>query len=1099
VSRNKNNDGSYAQGYWDGYRAFGAKVQALIKSKSATAATLQKMINEGVGSASPAVENEPAQDNPDEFFLTDIVGEDELSEPAAVPLRHQAAQQVTLSPAEKAKQSLRNLNFILYTASFLLVAAGALFVSSTSSAMIKLIGVCLIITVFYAAGYLIYTKVKRLRPAGLAFLGTGLALIPFAGFALQEFAHLTPATSWLITSAVGLVAYFAATILLQSQLVSYLTMAFVLSLVGSTTASGTSALVWQFVAMIGVSLLASVIAYFKPKLLPAIFSQPIERTGQLVTPVMLVASLLVFDQLRLTDYEVVFAVATLHYVVVWLQTRNINYEAVIRILSYVVLALILWNIFDGNVAIFGFALVLLMTFQYAYSLLMVYRPGRAVIERTWISILFVIQFAMMLLWMNSEHAALFTTIALLVIGATSYVTALRLRSVRVGLIGLSVSIALPFVVARDLFSVSLPWWVLTIWFFIAAVKALILYVRYRNRSSDLRVFMTGAYVIYAALALITAFADGSLTVIATTCFAVALFAVSASYIARAPYSQLCAPVLVLGGMIAVSSVLSISYVWQCVFVGGLTAVVLWSAAILHGRLRQPLRQLLMLISGQIAFLIIAGSMFGGDIEVNKLVVGLLLAATLGLLALRWFYKNTHPSLSAVFAYSYLFYIMVAFFVSIVISTGWIALVTGLGAIVFLVASYVERAPLMQIMTSILTVATLSIVTSLIGLPSEWYALFTFGISAVLFYAATGLHFAYKQPDRQIIMATTAQVTLFLIVIAGLSGHYVATLTSFVILLVWAVVSLALRWWCRDRSVQYSSLFTASYPVYYVGALLLTIPLSAIWGIIAFAVGGIIFWVASYAERTPAIIILGNAFISIALLYFWWWGNISPEWMILGVAWILSGLFYFGYWIFKGLHDEWRSQALLWSTWTILIYASIVQFFAASMELAVAATLIAFAITLGIEGARRRRDGVTEAAIYIAIFGTQRIVEQLWPQFNVVLYAHWWAVMVMLVALTARSYKRTRLMIAMGLITLSSGVYALTSGQEYQLLFLTEHLALLVVGALLSRSWAIWWGIIATALAILYFLRGYTFLLLGFLGLLLIAIVVWRLMSSSKAK
>jgi hypothetical protein len=222
-------------------------------------------------------------------------------------------------------------------------------------------------------------------------------------------------------------------------------------------------------------------------------------------------------------------------------------------------------------------------------------------------------------------------------------------------------------------------------------------------------------------------------------------------------------------------------------------------------------------------------------------------------------------------------------------------------------------------------------------------------------------------------------------------------------------------------------------------------------------------------------------------------------MILGVAWILSGLFYFGYWMFKGLHDEWRSQALLWSTWAILIYASIVQFFAASMEVAAAATLIIFAITLGIEGGRRKRDGVIEAAIYIAIFGTQRIVELLWPQFNVVLYAHWWAVMVMLVALTARSYKRTRLMIAMGLITLSSGVYALTSGQEYQLLFLTEHLALLVVGALLSRSWAIWWGIIATALAILYFLRGYTFLLLGFLGLLLIAIVVWRLMSSSKAK
>ena len=372
----------------------------------------------------------------------------------------------------------------------------------------------------------------------MAFLGTGLALIPFAGFALQQYTELSASQSWAITSLVGLVAYYAAAICLRSQLVSYLTMAFVLSLAGSMTALGSKLIIWQFVTLIAVSLMASLLARVAPKWLPQIFNEPIERTGQIVTPVALTASLFLFDTLRLVDYEVLFALATLHYIVAWLQTREIIYETSVRILSYVVLTIITWDIFNADAAVAAFTMALLLTFQHAYSLLMAPRPGRLVREQAWMVTVVALQFVLFGFWMTHVQSPLFSTIMLAVIGATIAVAAWRLRWTLMGYIGLVVSIILPFVVARSLFVVSLPWWTLTLWFGAVAIQALALYHQYRNRAARLRIFLTTAYISYGALALITSWFDGGAGVVAAASIDLAAFAATASYIARAPYAEL---------------------------------------------------------------------------------------------------------------------------------------------------------------------------------------------------------------------------------------------------------------------------------------------------------------------------------------------------------------------------------------------------------------------------------------------------------------------------------------------------------------------------------------------------------------------------------
>ncbi|MDB5167782.1 MAG: hypothetical protein JWO55_40 [Candidatus Saccharibacteria bacterium] len=1094
--RKKSDADSYAKGYSDGKKAVSSVLESLIASGHTDVTSLHMLTrsikNDTISTLTVGDDRSVADTYAEENDFYDGIAS--VEQPAIV---NEMTVQETAEV--KARRSLRNLNIILYTASFLLVAAAALFIASSSSAETKLVTVAAVIVLFYVVGFIVHTKSVRLQPAAIAFLGTSLAIIPFAGLAIEQYSSLSVTQSWLITSLVGLIAYFVVAIRLQSQLVAYLTMAFVLSLVGSMTAAGVSAIVWQFVVMIGVSLAASSIAYIKPGWMPKVFSKPIEHSGQIVTPVVLVASLFVFNVLHLVDYQIVFTVATVHYIVAWMQTRDIIYESIIRVLTYVVAGLIAWNIYDGDHAVIAFAIFLLLTLQYAYSLLMVKREGRHLVERIWIRSLFAVQTILFLFWLDYSLASLFTTVGLIVIGTTSFVVAWRLRTVPIAIIGLIASLILPIVVARELASPALEWWTVTTVFICAAVAGVYVHLRWRHRTLSLRRFVAVSYTAYLVLAVLTAWCDGTPLVLTATYFTVAAVTLFASYVSRMPRVQIFLPILAFLGLIELGDVLDIQQPWYMLFVGGIGALLFWSMSIVHEYLRQTFRQIVMLTSGQIILLVIAGAVLHGNEQASSVVSLILLLATFGSLALRWVYRDGLLAVRRVYSYSYPVFFAIVLMIAATLNIEWLATMLALGAVLFAVASYVERQTRIQVIANLFVIATLMVAAIIITLPVQWFALFVFGIAAVVFYAATGLHYAYRQIDRQFIMATSAQISLFLIIFGGMSGHYKATLTSFIILLIWAVVSLAIRWWCRDRSHDYSQLYYASYPVYYVGSLLLLSSLSTLWSVLAFTVGVIIFWVASYAERQPAMILIGNVLLVIALSVFWWWMDFSSVWMVLGVAWILAAVFYFGHWILKGLGDTWRSQALLWSTWVVLGLAIWLKYLYVSQTIAVSSTIIAFAATLAIEGRRVNRYAIIESAVYIATFGLQRIVEYVYPEVNIVAYAHWWAIIITIMAITRQAHKRTRWMIAIAFITVSSGLYALMNGGNYQLLFLIEHLALLVAGALLSKSWAIWWGLGASAIAVLYFLRGYTFLLLGFLGLLLIAIVVWRLMSTKTIK
>lgn len=478
-------DDRYAQGYWDGYRALGDKLQPLLRREHIDKGSLQKEIDVGfVNSESPHAEYAPSEvpaampQSVDQTYPTTIIADDR---------------------AIKEQQSLTNMNILLFVASLLFVAAGAAFVAAAMPDEIKLVGVWLLTAAFYGVGMWLRSTTK-LKAAGTAFIGTSLGLIPFAGIALHELANMPTPVAWCITSLVGLFAYFFAALRLQSAVVSYLTLAFVVSLASSFAESLSVPIMWNFVLIIGASLLANVVAYIKPTWVPKIFSEPIERTGQLVTPLALAASLALADQLSLRAYEVVFGVATLHYAVVWLQSRQRAYETVVRVLLHITLFIIAIDIFDSETITLGLVFLGLATLQQVYSLIRFRndKPGQ-IYEWFWIHIMQFFQFVSPLFWLTADNNSELTTVAFSLLGLSSLAITLRSRRAISAVPGLAISLILPFIVMRELIEPALDWSAVAAWFAIVTSLVLAGWRWMSRRSNSVKAFLVGAFWSYAAM------------------------------------------------------------------------------------------------------------------------------------------------------------------------------------------------------------------------------------------------------------------------------------------------------------------------------------------------------------------------------------------------------------------------------------------------------------------------------------------------------------------------------------------------------------------------------------------------------------------------
>ncbi|WP_459328594.1 hypothetical protein [Arthrobacter sp. HLT1-20] len=223
--------------------------------------------------------------------------------------------------AKKSRREAQNINVTLYVASLLMVAAAALFVGSTLPVMARLVGVWLVTALFYAAGLVLHGKVSRLKPAAVAFTGTALAIIPFAGLASYNLGLPSAATVWLATSLIGTVAYIFAAVRLQSRLVVYLSLAFLLSTAWSSVAVLGAALAWYFAALIVFAALLSLAGHQLSNGGAAkggeasIYAKPLNELGPWFAPAGLVGSLIFSLALNAAGHALVLAAGAIYYLV----------------------------------------------------------------------------------------------------------------------------------------------------------------------------------------------------------------------------------------------------------------------------------------------------------------------------------------------------------------------------------------------------------------------------------------------------------------------------------------------------------------------------------------------------------------------------------------------------------------------------------------------------------------------------------------------------------------------------------------------------------------------------------------------------------------
>ncbi|MFM9429258.1 hypothetical protein ACFDR8_000124 [Arthrobacter sp. MP_2.3] len=232
--------------------------------------------------------------------------------PPPLPAKESAADRA----ARKEKRDRQNINITLYVASLLLVAAGALFIGAALPAGLRFAGVGVITALFYAAGLILHAQAPRLRPAAVAFAGTGLALIPLAGLAMFNLTLHNGPAAWLISSVVGTVAYVSAAVRMDSKVLAYLSLTFVVSTGWSGISVLGGALVWYFVVLIAVAVLLTLLALTRPGWVPSVYLEPLMDLHPFVVPAVAAAGTFLPGLLSSGEYAFVMSLSGAYFALI---------------------------------------------------------------------------------------------------------------------------------------------------------------------------------------------------------------------------------------------------------------------------------------------------------------------------------------------------------------------------------------------------------------------------------------------------------------------------------------------------------------------------------------------------------------------------------------------------------------------------------------------------------------------------------------------------------------------------------------------------------------------------------------------------------------
>lgn len=959
------------------------------------------------------------------------------------------------------------LNILLGVAALLMITAAIIFITVASSTVVKAVSLWVVAVVFHGAGLGVYSLVAKLRPVGFALTAIGLAIIPIAGFGLGGWQLTSGTAAWFISSAAGVLAYLGAAVVLRSQLVTWLSVAFTFSLTMSAIALTPAPVVWYFVVLILTTAPLALLAVLLRGRLAEKYIRPQIVLGDVLAPLAVAGAVFIDPVPTRLEWGILFAALGVHFLVGALLRRSP---------------------LRGVGARFSFALAILLIIS-----------GLTHNE---------------VIGLHFSWERPLTTVAALLIGAVFFTeSALRRPARRSSPAPLPNSSELPAAMAAPAARTAAAHIALILaGGFLYATGIVLAEVPHTDPGETIATILVSATGLIAAGAAVFAAlrADALLPLGAGIAVAARVGAFLVYQIMH--HGPEDAP---LGDQLPSGVATSAGFIWHVLLLIGLA----WLSSTITSRRARHLTVLRAgmppLMPAAALLLLIPAPMAAADIDspVSTLIVVASVAA-LGLCA--WWARNALLVTGAV---------PVALAFGYVLGDIWKAL--GLGSSV--TSPIVTGGYLI-----ILAAALAGLALAEVGLRRRgrtWrarYAVITAGILAAFF--GFGL--------------------LFRIVTLGIEDRQAAYIAGPVLLFITVGLFAAGHWASRRLAaagpgpgLRYSELRLLPLSISAVAAFLASVLIICLHSVehVRLAAAIVLLLLAAvafahaFAARAPEVVLLGFLALYHGIRVLAGLGITEAALAHLLAAWLVWMLAYALYWFVSAAYDRKPGARHLiagFSRWSL---APLIAAFAAMLTAFISALLVdaevpaLHSLTMLIAGitlmmpafmlvllAQRFPHQLTrritaEVATYIGAVGGMITLAGIW-QLRLVVPLH--VLLAAAIGWAIFSARRQpvrsgpgaqfvsvdlRTVIPMAFITLTGTIAAFTADHAgYSLLFLIDHAALLITGAVLLRAWALWWGLAGVSAGIVWFLRDLMWLALVIIAVFIIGVVIWQLLRKPKS-
>ena len=238
------------------------------------------------------------------------------------------------------------INAFLYVGSFMIVGSMLMFMQDYPTAMpiVSIVGSTLLLFI----GLILYGFVDFLRPVGLAFAYTGLAIIPFWFYAFHEFG-MPSDYSLFFSGLATTISYIVVAALTRSQLAGWISYLCLFSIGALLPISGDAYVYCACLLPMLVALLAMVCWTRRVKWLPVGFRQATSVLAYAAVPAIaffVVPYFAIDSSISKTPLlrSLFFFFASIHYLVAWLIEKKRALLVISRILFQVLLIALISDI-----------------------------------------------------------------------------------------------------------------------------------------------------------------------------------------------------------------------------------------------------------------------------------------------------------------------------------------------------------------------------------------------------------------------------------------------------------------------------------------------------------------------------------------------------------------------------------------------------------------------------------------------------------------------------------------------------------------------------------------------------------------------------------